>query len=109
MADYQVLLVGGPCDKRIKKLTPDEFASGETTCSGAVYVYDGVTRPTGSLPHFTYRPGAPPPGVKAPRAHKGWNSLRDTFNTTMPKSLRASQHSTSAALRTLQKARKVKL
>lgn len=109
MADYQVLLVGGPCDQKVKKLTADEFALGETSCSGETYIYDGVTRPAGSLPHFVYRPGSPQPNVAAPKAHKGWKAMRTSFNTKMPAALHSSHRTTAAALRTLQKARKVKL
>lgn len=109
MADYQVLLVGGPCDQQVKKLSPDAFALGETSCGGETYIYDGITRPTGSLPHFVYRPGSPSPDVKAPKAHKGWQSMRTTFNSKMPAALHSSHRTTAAALRSLAKARKVRL
>lgn len=48
-------------------------------------------------------------GPNAPRAHKGWRSMRQSFNHKMPASLHASQRSGRAALRTLQRARKVRL
>ena len=47
--------------------------------------------------------------VRAPKAHGGWAALRVTFNHAMPKALHDSQRTTTAALRTLQKARKVRL
>jgi hypothetical protein len=47
--------------------------------------------------------------VNAPKAHHGWAALRHSFNHKMPQELKASQHSTDAALRALSRARKVRL
>ena len=49
------------------------------------------------------------PGAKTPQAHSGWAALRVSLNEHMPAQLNASQKTTAAALRTLQKARKVRL
>ena len=113
-APYTVRLINGPCSGQRKTLTPDEFAAGETTCKGAVYVYDGVTRPSGQLPHFTYRPGAPPPpstggNLTAPRAHGGWQDLRRSINHKLPRSLNRAGSLTRAALRATSGGRRVKL
>lgn len=48
-------------------------------------------------------------GGKAAKAHSGWNDLRRTVNKHMPKALKASQHNTTAALRSLSHSRKVRL
>ena len=48
-------------------------------------------------------------GGKGARAHHGWTDLRHSINHNMPKALRASEQHTSAALRALSKARKVRL
>jgi len=48
-------------------------------------------------------------GIKAPKLHGGWADLRHSFNHVMPASIQASEKQTNAALRTLQKARRVKL
>lgn len=115
MASGDIYLQGGPCDG--KTVSGNQIVGGLVAyikCGGGYYVVDdGVTRPNGDLV-FKYsgktQPGPPGGGsVKAPRAHKGWNALRHTFNAEMPKAIRSSQHSTAAALRTLQKARKVRL
>jgi hypothetical protein len=89
VAAYQVRLIRGPCAGQVKTLTPAAFAAGETSCKGATYIYDGVTRPKGQLPHFTYRKGAPPPpptggGVNAPHALGGWNAIRRVMNSQFP-------------------------
>src|SRR5215472_7936490 len=42
-------------------------------------------------------------------AHNGWTDLQHSINDNMPAALRASQRNTSAALRALSKARKVRL
>lgn len=48
-------------------------------------------------------------GGKAARAHSGWNDLRRTVNHRLPTALRTSQQNTTAALRSLSRARKVRL
>jgi hypothetical protein len=104
---YRVRLIGGPCGGTTKTLTQAEWESGETTCKGAVYVYDGITRPAGQLPHLTYRPGAPPPPPSggagyAPHTTKAWGELQKQVNRTMPSTLRTVsglQAATSTALR----------
>lgn len=45
----------------------------------------------------------------APKAHNGWADLRHSVNHNMPAALRASQRNTRAALRSLSRARKVRL
>ena len=49
------------------------------------------------------------PGLKTPKAHEGWKALQVSINQHMPQELDASRRTTDAALRTLQKARKVRL
>jgi hypothetical protein len=110
-----VYLLGGPCDGRT--VSADQIVGGLTAyikCGGGYYVLDdGVTRPNGDVV-FKYsgttQPRPPGPGaVKAPRAHKGWQAMRVSFNHKMPDGLHASQRSTDAALRMLQRVRKVRL
>jgi hypothetical protein len=48
-------------------------------------------------------------GGKGSRAHGGWNDLRRSVNHNMPKALRTSEQHTRAALRSLSRARKVRL
>jgi hypothetical protein len=48
-------------------------------------------------------------GVGAPKAHKGWAAIGRSVNKTMPDAIDSSRRTTSAALRTLAKARKVRL
>lgn len=47
--------------------------------------------------------------ASSPKAHHGWQDLRRSLNHNMPGALRASQRNTAAALRSLSKARKVRL
>ena len=93
MATHRVLLVGGPCDGQTKTISDSDWNNGETTCKGAVYVFDGVNRLPHHLDHFTYRPGAPqpPPGpgeVRAPHALNAWADLRGVMNRELPTTLR---------------------
>jgi len=48
-------------------------------------------------------------GGKSAKAHSGWNDLRRTVNKHLPRALKASQHNTHAALRSLSRSRKVRL
>jgi hypothetical protein len=105
---HRVRLINGPCGGQVKTITQAEWDNGETTCKGAVYVYDGVIRPAPQLPHFTYRPGAPPPVTDAnTQALKGWRDLRRSFNKHMPRALNESERLRHSALRALQRGRKV--
>lgn len=56
----------------------------------------------------TSQAGAPKP-LTAPRAHKGWADMRHSVNHNWPAALRSSEHQIAAALRSLSRARKVKL
>lgn len=53
--------------------------------------------------------GGPPPTLKAPQALKGWGRLQHAMNHELPGAIKASQHSRAAALRALDRARKVRL
>jgi len=56
--------------------------------------------------------GQPPPpsgNIKAPQVHTGWRDLQHSFNSHMRQELDQAHRTTNAALRTLQKARKVRL
>jgi hypothetical protein len=114
-APYTVRLIRGPCGGTTKTLTQAEFENGQTTCKGATYVYDGVTRPSGQLPHFTYRAGAPPPpppvgggsAGTASHAHKGWADIQKSVNRNLPTAISRAGAYNRAALRALASRRKV--
>ena len=114
MATFRIRLRGGPCNGQAKTISQAEWDAGETTCQGAVYIWNGVTPPAGQRFVFTYRPGAPPPGsgggagtATAPQAHTGWNDLRRTFNHDLPAALRTIRRNQDAALRELGRKRRV--
>jgi hypothetical protein len=114
-ATYRVRLIQGPCAGTTKRLSQAEWDAGETTCKGEVYVFDGVKRPSGQLPHFTFRPGVPagPTGDGgtgagvAPQAHQGWSGLRQSINQELPAALRRANRYQQAALRELAHRRRV--
>lgn len=51
----------------------------------------------------------PPKQITAPRAHKGWADMRKSINHHWPAALAASEHQIAVALRSLSRARKVRL
>lgn len=111
MATGVAYLEGGPCAGTTHKLTPAEADEGQLVCKGGLY-----TNPEQGQLHngdvvFEYAGDAPgtPASVNAPRAHKGWHELRRSMNTNWPHALRDSEKLTRAALRSLHRARKVRL
>lgn len=57
----------------------------------------------------TMAAGGPIPQVKAARLHKGYADLQRSVNHRFPQALRRSQHSVNAGLRSIARARKVRL
>jgi len=109
---YKALLVDGPCDQKVKKISAAAFHAGYTTCSGQTYIKtDSFLRGSGEWV-FEYQKGASTGSagdyVVPPRTHQGWNQLRHTLNTVMPTALHQSRAGTAAALRTLSKLHKVR-
>ena len=93
MALFQVRLVNGPCDQQIKAVTQAEWDLGETTCRGAVYVWDGLAVHKDGVRWFLFAPKAPPPpgsgaNLYAPRATKGWGAIQKAVNRGLPTALR---------------------
>jgi hypothetical protein len=107
----QAYLKGGPCDGKTVDLTPAESDSASIYCKGAWYRNPGTgKRHNGALIfEFAGKPPGPGGPIKAPKAHGGWSDVRKSVNHRMPKSLRHSQRKTRAALRSLQRARRVRL
>lgn len=115
MASSNVYLQGGPCDGRT--VSADRIVGGLVAyieCGGGYYVLaDGVTRANGDIV-FKWsgktQPGPPGgSGGGTPHTHAGWNSIRKSVNKHLPRDLRASHRMTSAALRSLSRARRVRL
>lgn len=111
MANVTVYLQGGPCNGATRKVPAGEVSSFPIICKGAEYLYDhGKKRPNGD---FIFLYGGPTAGagggITASRAHHGWADVRHSLNHVMPGALRASETRTRAALRSLSRARKVKL
>lgn len=111
----QIYLTGGPCNGRT--VSSDRIEGDLVAyipCGGGYYVVDGTKRrPNGDL-IFRYwgttKPGPPAgPGLNAVQALSGWKALRKSINRGMPDAIRYSQRGTRAALRSLTRARKVKL
>ena len=109
-----VYLQGGPCNGKTVPLTPQDADQGQLVCGGDIYKnpYTGQRR-RGLL---VFKDAGPVPtsggggsSSHAPRAHSGWNDLRRTLNRDMPKALRTSEANTAAALRSLSRARRVRL
>lgn len=115
MAVSSIYLQGGPCDGRT--VSANRIVGGVVAyiaCGGGFYVLDdGKHRPNGDV-IFKYsgktQPGPPPgPGLDATQALKGWKALRKSVNKGMPQALNYAQRGNHAALRSLSRARKVKL
>jgi hypothetical protein len=107
-------LEGGPCAGKTRKITAAESDSGTIICQGETYSNaDGAHRPNGDI-IFKYAPAlAGGSGgtqtLKAPQALKGWKSIRKAWNQTLPTALQYSTRGNKAALRSLRRARKVRL
>ena len=107
----QYLLKGGPCDGKTGDITSDVATSGQLICGNHVYkVTSPVQVENGREVFKDHGPvPAPPPPPKSAKAHGGWHDVRVSINQHMPKALRTSHHNTQAALRSLSRARKVRL
>ena len=94
-------------------MTLDELAAGEIDCKGGIYKPAKPPKLHNSDPVFTYRglvnPPPPSQNLKAPHALGGWKQLRKSINHGMPDTLAHSQHVNAATLRTLHRARKVRI
>jgi hypothetical protein len=104
-------LQGGPCDGKIVELTAAETDSASVYCKGAWYRNPGTGKRRDGALIFVFAGKPPGPGgpIKAPKAHGGWTDVRKSVNRHMPAGLRRSQRKTRAALRTLSRARRVRL
>lgn len=104
-------LQGGPCDGKTVELSIAEVDSMSVICKGAWYRNPGTGKRHDGALIFKFAGKPPGPGgpIKAPKAHGGWGSIRKSVNRHMPGSLRRSQRKTRAALRTLHRARRVRL
>ena len=107
-----IYLQGGPCDG--KTTDANAIVGGLTAyipCGGGYYIDSGNTRPDGTPIWKYYGKSAPQPpgGATSARAHGGWHDVRVSVNKHMPAALRSSHHNTQAALRSLSRARKVRL
>lgn len=79
--------------------------------------YVGVTADIGQWASQTYAnvylavmsAGGPPPTLKAPQALQGWHGLQVAVNRRLPAAIHASQKHRHAALRQLNRARKVRI
>lgn len=104
-------LKGGPCDGTLRSLTQAEIDSGKLVCKGWQYDYSivaGLTK--GDETWVAIGPVALlNPGAKAAHLHSGWKDLRHSFNHDMPVSLANAHRSLAAGLRTVKRARKVRL
>lgn len=112
MATFNVILSGGPCDGTEKVLTQKQFDTGKTRCQGVTYTKDHplATRPpTWVFVAPASSGGGGPQTPNAPHALGGWKAIRHAINKALPEALNASQKSRRAALRSLSKARKVRL
>lgn len=111
MALGVVYLKDGPCDGRTHTLTNAEAKANQVVCKGWLYqfspaagLHDGDEIFIATGPYV-----APGKIGKAAHAHGGWNDLRRAFNHTMPASLRSVKRANRAALRSVARARKVRL
>lgn len=114
MAGVVVYLNGGPCDGTNKNLTQKQFNSHKTKCGGSTYTYDPTLTANFELPVFstsadTGKAAGGASSLKAPQALKGWQALRKSVNKSMPSALRSSRKASTSALRSLSRARKVRL
>jgi hypothetical protein len=104
-------LEGGPCDKTRVKLNTAEEDSGTVDCKGGVYHFGSYgQRPNGDIiAKYAGKITTTTTNVKAARAHKGWSDLRRSMNSTQPTELSSARRCLGAGLRTVARARKVKL
>lgn len=113
MADVIVYLEGGPCDGTNHILTVAEGDEGTVVCKGGYYHVTNPVRIHNGDAIYAYAGKVPkpppPPTLKAPHALGGWKALRKSVNRGMPDALHYSQGLNTAALRSLARARRVRL
>ena len=104
-------LEGGKCDKTRHRITSAEADEGVLACKGGLYRFgDYGQRSNGDIIAKYAGPVTQTgTGVKAAHAHQGYADIQRSVNTVMPVSLSNARHSTSAALRKLERARKIKI
>lgn len=107
-------LQGGPCAGRTQTITAGEADSQTILCGGHTYHHTpGQNRPNGDL--IFADTGAATGGagtsqtLKAPAALKGWKAVRKAWNKKLPATIQYATHGNNAALRSLHRARKVRL
>jgi hypothetical protein len=111
VADPTAYLEGGPCNGTLHAITPNEADSGEIICKGGLYKNpeQGAHSHGGIVFKYAGKVPSTKPAITTPQALKGWQSLRKSINRGMPSALDYSQHRTTAALRELRRARKVRV
>lgn len=113
MATGYAYLQGGKCDGKRHKITSGEKTYGSIECKGGLYLITTPPKLHKGDRIFKYIGKAINPGtsgsISAPHALKGWQALRKSINRGMPDTLSHSQRLSRATLRTLHRARKVKL
>jgi hypothetical protein len=115
VAPSKIYLHGGPCDG--KTVSADDIQGGLVAfiaCGGGYYTVNPAAKLHNGELVFDYagkkKPGPPGDGsLNAAKAHGGWKSIRKSVNHHMPAALSKSQRTTQAALRTLNRAHKVRL
>lgn len=107
----QAYLKGGPCDGKTVDLTPAEADSASIYCQDAWYRNPGTGKRHDGALIFDFAGKAPTTGgpIKAAKAHHGWGDVRKSVNKHMPHALSRSQRNSRAALRTLHRARRVRI
>ena len=113
MAETTAYLEGGPCDGKTQVVAVTGKAPLFVTCSDGFY---NITKPhryhNGDLV-YTYAgiaPVPPPAGsVKAARLHKGYADLQHSVNVNMPTALTSAHRNLAAGLRSVHRARKVRI
>ena len=104
-------LKGGPAGGQTGTLPPNQPAPAEIDRDGAKYTESSpIQRHNGALV-YDYAGMLPVSGGGGgtPHAHHGWAQIQRSVNHNLPHALNTSQRNTQAALRTLAKARRVRL
>lgn len=115
MAASRIYLKGGPCDG--KTVSADEIVGGLVAyikCGGGYYIVDDGATHAGADGVFKYagkRQPGPPAGSDRipPHLHHGWNQLRRSFNVHMVRDLDEATRITRKSLRSLSRARRVRI
>ncbi len=113
MANVVVYLEGGPCARKLHTLKPGETDSGATQCKGGIYLVSKPARHRRGHLVFVFSKeqtdASKPPKLKAAQLHKGYADIQHSVNRNLPHALRRSHHSLAAGLRSVHRARKVRL